>query len=166
MKNIIPHFILFTMFFSLNITFGSDDKKRDNSRMQKSEIRKHFLDENQSKKTSRGVPLFPGANQVDLLRSLLDAPPEKLRILRQTIERVEGMSLERKKEIKHRLRSLRNLKPEVRTKELKMLRHRQNILGKYWQTLEPVKRKEEMRKFYKLCLADRTQYFNTIKAEH
>ena len=83
MKNIIPHFILFTLFFSLNITFGSDDKKRDNSRMQKSEIRKHFLDENQSKKTSRGVPLFPGANQVDLLRSLLDAPPEKLRILRQ-----------------------------------------------------------------------------------
>ena len=166
MKNIIPNFIFFTLFFPLNVIFGGDDKKRDNSRMQKSEIRKHFLDKNQSKKTSRGAPLFPGANQVDMLRSLLDAPPEKLRILRQTIERVEGMSLEQKKEIKHRLRNLRNLKPEVRTKELKTLRNRQNILGKYWQTLEPEKRKEEMRKFHKMCLADRTHYFNAIKAEH
>ena len=165
MKNSTTKFVLLFLFIPLSLIFAADRKERDESGVKNLQIRKHFLDENQSTKTHRGTPLFPGANQVDLLRSLLDAPPEKLRILRQTIERLESMSMEQKKEIKHRLRNLRNSRPEDRTKELKNLRHRQNILGKYWQTLEPEKRKKEMRKFHKLSMAERTQYFNSIKGE-
>lgn len=165
MKNITAKLVLFFLFTPLSLIFAADLNERDVSGAKNSQIRKQFVDKNQSTKSHLKNPLFPGANQVDLLRSLLDAPPEKLRILRQTIERLEGMSIERKKEIKHRLKNLRNLRPEDRTKELKTLRNRQNILGKYWQTLEPEKRKKEMRKFHKLCLADRTQYFKSIKDE-
>jgi hypothetical protein len=162
MNKIIKKIIRLSLFFPLSLILASEVNDRKKLSIQKMEKRKHFPDKNQTKKTLRGIPLFPGANQVDLLRSLLDAPPENLRILRKTIERVEGMSPEQKKDIKHRLRNLRNLQPEGRTKELRALRHRQDVLGKYWKSLDPEMRKEEMRNFYQLSFADRTKYFNQV----
>ena len=162
MNQKIKKIITIALFFPLILTLAEEVNDRKKLSIQKMEKRKHFSDKNQTKKNLRGIPLFPGANQVDLLRSLLDAPPENLRILRKTIERVEGMSPEQKKDIKHRLRNLRNLQPELRTRELRALRHRHDVLNKYWKSLDPEMRKEEMRNFYQLSFADRTKYFNKV----
>ena len=70
MKNIITNFIFFTLFFPLNVIFGGDDKKRDNLRMQKSEIRKHFLDKNQSSNPPRKMTLL-NAKKAQLYLRLL-----------------------------------------------------------------------------------------------
>jgi hypothetical protein len=155
--------ILLSLFFPLSLSLGEGGDDRKKLSIQKMERTKHLSDKNQTKKNLRGIPIFPGANQVELLRSLLDAPPENLRILRKTIERVEGMSLEQKKDIKHRLRNLKNLQPERRSKELRALRHRQDVLSKYWNSLDLEIRKEEMRSFYKLSLLERKKYFEKIK---
>lgn len=108
-------------------------------------------------------PLFPGAGQVDLLRVLLDMPPEKLRIMRKTIERVEKMSPVHKKEIKIRLSRLRDLNPENRARELRVLRRRYETLNKHWQNMDSESRQLEMSKFFKLSLSERSKYFNEIK---
>ena len=111
------------------------------------------VDNNQTKRELHRKPHFPGASQVDLLRTLLEMPPEKLRIMRNTIERVEGMSPVQKKEIKTRLRKLKDLKPDYRLHELRLLRRRHDILNKYWQSLNSESREEEMKKFYNLSLS-------------
>ena len=125
--------------------------------------RPHFVDNNQTMRESHRKPLFPGASQVDLLRALLEMPPEKLRIMRKAIERVEGMSLVHKKEIKTRLRKLKDLKPDHRAHEIRVLRRRHDILNKYWQSLNSESRQAEMKKFYNLSLSERSIYWNKIK---
>jgi hypothetical protein len=90
-------------------------------------------------------------------------PPEKLRIMRRTIERVEGMSPVQKKEIKTRLRKLKDLNPDHRARELRGLRRRHDILNKHWQSLNSESRQEEMKKFYNLSLSERSIYLNKIK---
>lgn len=155
--------ILLSLFFPLSLSLGEKENDGKKLSIQKMERTKHFSDKNQTKKNLRGIPIFPGANQVELLRALLDASPENLRILRKTIERVEGMSLEQKKVIKHRLRNLKNLQPERRIKELRALRHRQDVLSKYWNSLDLEIREREMKNFYKLSLLERKKYFEKIK---
>ena len=150
MNKIIKKIIRLSLFFPLSLILASEVNDRKKLSIQKMEKRKHFSDKNQTKKNLRGIPLFPGANQVDLLRSLLDAPPENLRILRKTIE--------------HRLRNLRNLQPELRTRELRALRHRHDVLSKHWKSLDPEMRKEEMSNFHQLNFVDRTKYFNQVNA--
>ena len=122
-----------------------------------------LVDNNNSMRELHRKSLFPGARQVDLLRALLEMPPEKLRIMRKAIERVEGMSSVQKKEIKIRLRKLKDLKPDHQAHELRVLHRRHDILNKYWQSLNSESRQAEMKKFYSLSLSERSIYWNKIK---
>ena len=63
----------------------------------KNSIHKSLSDNNFTKMSSRRRPFFPDVNEVELLRSLLDASPERLKIMKKTIERVESMSPQKKK---------------------------------------------------------------------
>jgi hypothetical protein len=68
-----------------------------------------------------------------------------------------------KKEIKTRLRKLKDLKPDHRAHEIRVLRRRHDILNKYWQSLNSESRQAEMKKFYNLSLSERSIYWNKIK---
>ena len=79
---------------------GNEESLKQATTETKNSIHKSLSDNNFTKMSSRRRPSFPGANEVELLRSLLDASPERLKIMKKTIERVESMSPQKKKEIK------------------------------------------------------------------
>jgi hypothetical protein len=111
---------------------------------------------------ARQKPPFPGGREVELLRSLLDAPPERLKILKKTIERVELMSPQKKKEIKKRLRQLKESPPHIRAHELGRLKRRQMQLNNYWQGMSPKDRQNEIKAFRALSLVERESYFKSV----
>ena len=125
-------------------------------------IHKSSSDSNFTNISLRRKPSFPGANEVELLRSLLDASPERLKIMKKTIERVESMSPQKKKEIKKRLRQLKDSPPHIRAKELGWLKRRQEQLNNYWQTLSPQDRENEIKSFRALPSGEREKYFRSI----
>ena len=128
----------------------------------KNSIHKNLDDNNFTKLISRRRLSFPGVNEVELLRSLLDASPERLKIMKKTIERVESMSPQKKKEIKKRLRQLKDSPPHIRAKELGWLKRRQEQLNNYWQTLSPQDRENEIKSFRALPSGEREKYFRSI----
>jgi hypothetical protein len=79
----------------------------------------------------------PGDEQMELLHFLLDASPERLQAMRKTIERVESMSPEQRKSMRDRLKRFRENPPAARTKMMRDFRTRQDLLRKYWKTLDP-----------------------------
>ena len=128
----------------------------------KNSIHKNLDDNNFTKLISRRRLSFPGVNEVELLRSLLDASPERLKIMKKTIERVESMSPQKKKEIKKRLRQLKDSPQHIRAKELGWLKRRQEQLNNYWQTLSPQDRENEIKSFRAIPSGEREKYFRSI----
>lgn len=125
-------------------------------------IRKSFNDKNYTKMSLRRKSPFPGANEVELLRSLLDASPERLKIMKKTIERVESMSPQKKKEIKMRLRQLKDSPPHLRAHELGRLKRRYEQLTQHWASLEPKDRQNEIKAFRALSFTEREKYFKSV----
>jgi hypothetical protein len=127
---------------------------------------KRYGDGNVSKVDKKRQLNFPSSDQIDLLRSLLDASPERLRVMKKTIERVESMSPDQKRNVKMRLRKLRDAPPHIRFKELGNLRLRYEKLNKYWKSLKSEKRKSEMKNFQNLSLSERDSYFRDVVGNH
>ena len=125
-------------------------------------IHKSFNDKNYTKMNLRRKPLFPGANEVELLRSLLDASPERLKIMKKTIERVESMSPQKKKEIKMRLKQLKDSPPHLREHELGRLKRRYEQLTQHWASLQPKDRQNEIKAFRALSFTEREKYFKRV----
>ena len=119
-------------------------------------------DGNVSKVDKKRKLNFPSSDQIDLLRSLLDASPERLRVMKKTIERVESMTPDQKRNVKIRLRKLRDAPPHIRFKELGNLRLRHEKLTKYWQSLKSEKRKSEIKNFQNLSLSERDSYYRDV----
>lgn len=128
----------------------------------KNSIHKSLSDNNFTKMSSRRRPSFPGANEVELLRSLLDASPERLKIMKKTIERVESMSPQKKKEIKKRLRQLKDSPPHIRADEIGRLKRRYEQLTQYWASLNPKDRQNEIKAFRALTFPEREKYFKSV----
>jgi len=105
----------------------------------------------------------PNDEQIELLHFLLEASPERLRTMRNTIERVESMSPEQRKSMRARLKRFRENPPAARTKMMRDYRMRQDLLRKYWKTLDPETRAREMKHFYQLPLPQRSKYLEKVK---
>jgi hypothetical protein len=103
-----------------------------------------------------------GDEQIALLHSLLNASPERLKIIRKTIERVESMTLEERKNMRGRLKRFRDTSPHARSKMLKDFRVRQDFLGKHWQTLDSASRAKEIKRFHELPFPERKKYLEKI----
>ena len=100
----------------------------------------------------------PSEGQMELLRFLLEASPERLQVMRRTIERVEKMTPEERKSMRVRLKRFRENAPAARTKMMKDFQSRQDALHRYWKTLDPETRAREMKHFYQLPLPARSKY--------
>ena len=105
-----------------------------------------------------------GDEQIELLHSLLDAPPERLRVIRQTVERIESMSPEQRRGMKARLKRFRDKSPHDRSKMMSDFKARQDFLNRHWRTLDPPSRTREMNRFRKMDMGERTKYLERIRA--
>jgi len=105
----------------------------------------------------------PGEEQMELLRFFLEASPERLQVIRKTIERVEKMTPEERKSMRARLKRFREKAPAARTKMMKDFHMRQDLLNRYWKTLDPETRVREMNHFYQLSLPQRPKYFEKVR---
>ena len=86
--------------------------------------------------------------------------------MKKTIERVESMTPDQKRNVKMRLKKLRDAPPHIRFKELGNLRLRHEKLNKYWKSLNREKRKSEMENFQNLSLPERESYFRDVIGNH
>jgi hypothetical protein len=82
--------------------------------------------------------------------------------MRKTIERVESMSPEQRKSMRARLKRFRENPPAARTKMMRDFRIRQDLLWKYWKTLDPETKAREMKHFHQLSLPERSKYLEGI----
>ena len=105
----------------------------------------------------------PSEEQMELLRFLLEASPERLQVIRRTIERVEKMTPEERKSMRGRLKRFRENAPAARTKMMKDFQSRQDSLRKYWKTLDSETKAREMSNFYQLSFADRQKYLEKVR---
>ena len=153
---------IFLLGFGLVILNADEAIDGQETQKTKGLIRKSFYDKNHTKMGLLRKPLFPGANEVELLRSLLDASPERLKIMKKTIERVESMSPEKKKEIKMRWRQLKESPPHLRAQELGRLKRRHDQLSEYWATLNSKDRQNEIKAFRALSFTEREKYFKSV----
>lgn len=108
----------------------------------------------------------PNDEQIELLHFLLEASPDRLRAMRKTIERVEKMTFEERKSMRVRLKRFRENPPADRTKMMRDYRMRQDLLLKYWNTLDPETRAREMKHFYQLPLPQRPKYLEKVRRNH
>ena len=153
-------------FICFNILKSEDRDKENLIPGPDKRLVKSYGDGNVTKVDKKRKLNFPSSNQIDLLRSLLDASPERLRLMKKTIERVESMTPDQKRNVKVRLRKLRDAPPHIRFKELGNLRLRHEKLTKYWQSLKTEKRKSEMKNFQNLSLSERDSYFRDVIGNH
>ena len=103
--------------------------------------------------------------EIELLQRLLKAKPEKLRVMRKTIERVELMSQEQRKTMSERLRHFRNAPIAEKQRVMMTLKTRTKTLSQYWRKLDPQKKRAEMEHFRTLNEAERGNYFKKVKSK-
>jgi predicted CopG family antitoxin len=108
-----------------------------------------------------------GFNQmeIDILQRLLKAKPEKLRVLRKTIERVELMTVDERKAMSERLHAFRNSTTEEKKMLMMRLKNRSKAFSQLLKKLPPEKRRKEMEYFRSLNETQRGDYLKKAKAE-
>ena len=121
------------------------------------------IDENRSRSDFQRKRRSPSEEQMELLRFLLEASPERLQVIRRTIERVEMMTLEERKSMRGRLKHFRENAPAARSKMMKDFQSRQDLLRRYWKTLDPKAKAHEMKNFHKLPLPERQKYLEKVR---
>jgi len=120
-------------------------------------------DENRTRADFHRKKRPPSEEQMELLRFLLEASPERLQVIRGTIERVEKMTPEERKSMRARLKRFRENAPAARTEMMRDFRMRQDLLRRYWKTLDPETRAREMKHFYQLPLPQRSKYLEKVR---
>jgi len=120
-------------------------------------------DENRTRSDFQRRRRSPSEEQMELLRFLLEASPERLQVIRRTIERVEKMTPEERKSIRGRLKHFRENAPSARTKMMKDFQSRQDSLRKYWKTLDSEAKAREMKNFHQLPLPERQKYLEKVR---
>ena len=115
--------------------------------------------------SSRPPRQGPGSLQIDMLRRLLDAPPEQLRYMRETIERIERMSPEQREDMRRRLHNFRDLPQHRRSEVFSDFHRRQDQLHRYWESLPPEKREREKRRLHNLPAHERKAFLDRTLGE-
>ena len=158
--------VLFLLFFNILSSKGSSPVKDSITANTVDRELKRGFDKNMSKSGGFRKSNFSDLGEIEILRRLLDAPPEKLKIMKKTIERVESMTPEQKRNVSNRLKKLRESPPHIRHKEIGKLRFRRDKLNNYWQGLGVEERKSEMEKFFKLSALGREKYMTEITSKN
>ena len=120
-------------------------------------------DKRQHRGPGSDLPLADrGGEQLEMLRRLLDTPPEKLRLMRETIQRVEKMSPEDREDMRLRLKRFRELPLQRRSEVFRNFHHKQNSLRSYWDSMPPQKRDKEMHEFQRLPPHERKAFMDRV----
>ncbi len=111
----------------------------------------------------------PEIKKMYMLEKLLDMPPEKLTELKQSIERIEAMSLEEKDALRKRISKFKKIDP---AKQNEMRKAFENIppqerekLRKHWKDLTPEQRQAEATLIKNMTPAERDAWRKKIIAE-
>ncbi|MEC7800488.1 MAG: hypothetical protein VX609_04280 [Verrucomicrobiota bacterium] len=104
-----------------------------------------------------------GDDEIRFLRRLLELPPERLRMLRKTIERLENYSEEEREVLKDKLAHFRNGSPEERDKKIEDLMRRHALLREHIGKLPPGERASRMKKFQSLNLTEKKRFLDDLR---
>ena len=120
-------------------------------------------DKRQHRESESNLPLADkGGEQIEMLRRLLESPPEKLRLMRETIQRVEKMTPEDREDMRLRLKRFRELPLKRRSEVFRNFHHKQNSLRRYWDSLPPKKRDKELLEFQRLAPHERKAFVDRL----
>ena len=120
-------------------------------------------DKRQHRESESNLPLADkGGEQIEMLRRLLESPPEKLRLMRETIQRVEKMTPEDREDMRRRLKRFRELPLKRRSEVFRNFHHKQNSLRRYWDSLPPKKRDKELLEFQRLAPHERKAFVDRL----
>jgi hypothetical protein len=109
------------------------------------------------------LPLLVGeGEQIEMLRRLLDTPPEKLRLMRETIQRLEKMSPKDREDMRRRLKRFRELPKQRRSEVFRKFHHKQNSLRSYWDSLPAKTREKEQLEFQRLLPHERKAFMDRV----
>ena len=100
--------------------------------------------------------------QIEMLRRLLDTPPEKLRLMRETIQRLEKMSPKDREDMRRRLKRFRELPKQRRSEVFRKFHHKQNSLRSYWDSLPAKTREKEQLEFQRLLPHERKAFMDRV----
>ena len=155
--------VIHLLFVSLFACASMGEQKEPSRGKAREGPRVGYFDQNRTGSGFHRKRKPPGEEQMELLRFLLEASPERLHVMRKTIERVEKMTPEERKSMRARLKRFRENAPAARTKMMKDFHVRQDALNRYWKTLDPETRSREMKHFYQLPLPQRPKYLEKVR---
>ena len=155
-------YFLFFIFPIAGLHTASSQEGRDRKQDSPDKVRPSTEDKRQRIPGSGPPRQQGGYNRLEMLRRLLDAPPEQLRMIRETIRRIEQMTPPERDAMRKRLKNFRDLPSNSRSKMLSDFQTRQECLNRHWQSFPPDKRDKEKQNFEKLPLEKRKPYINRI----
>mgnify|MGYP005651572593 CR=1 FL=1 len=155
-------YFLFFIFPIAGLHTASSQEGRDRKQDSPDKVRPSTEDKRQRVPGSGPPRQQGGYNRLEMLRRLLDAPPEQLRMIRETIRRIEQMTPPERDAMRKRLKNFRDLPSNSRSKMLSDFQTRQECLNRHWQSFPPDKRDKEKKNFEKLPLEKRKAYINRI----
>ncbi|MBT5380265.1 MAG: DUF3106 domain-containing protein [Opitutae bacterium] len=155
-------YFLFFIFPIAGLHTASSQEGRDRKQDSPDKVRPSTEDKRQRIPGSGPPRQQGGYNRLEMLRRLLDAPPEQLRMIRETIRRIEQMTPPERDAMRKRLKNFRDLPSNNRSKMLSDFQTRQECLNRHWQSFPPDKRDKEKQNFEKLPLEKRKAYINRI----
>ena len=155
MNNFLKKYSLTAFILIFVFSVSGEPKKSD------SESVENKTKEDRKKKGSGFAKI--GDDEIRFLRRLLDLPPERLRMLRKTIERLENYSEEERKALKDKLAHFRSGRPEERDKKIEDLMRRHALLREHMGKLPLGERAKRMKKFQSLNLTEKKRFLDELK---
>ena len=155
-KFIQKHCLIFLTLISVPVLFLNSKTEDTNSDLVGKKTK-----EDRKKKGSAFAKI--GDDEIRFLRRLLELPPERLRMLRKTIERLENYSEEERKALKDKLAHFRSGSPEERDKKIEDLMRRHALLREHMGKLPPGERASRMKKFQSLNLTEKKRFLDELR---
>ena len=104
--------------------------------------------------------------EMALLDRLLSMPPERLSHLRQTIERVEGMSLEEREELRKKVRHFRHLHPRERSRMFRnweeLPKETRTLLRRHWEGMSHEERRARRHELESMEIRERMKFHKEL----
>jgi hypothetical protein len=158
----IPLYPFVSIFLVAGFYPASSQEDPDRRQDSSDKVRPSSEDKHQRAQGSGPPRQQGGYNRLEMLRRLLDTPPEHLRMIRETIRRIEQMTPPERDAMRKRLEKFRDLPSNSRTKMLSDFHTRQDFLNRHWQSFPSDKREKQKQDFEKLPPEKRKAYINKI----
>lgn len=155
-KYIQKHCLIFLTLISVPVLFLESKTEDTNSDLVGKKTKEA------KKKKGAGFPRV-GDEEIRMLRRLMDLSPERLKILRRTIERIENYSEEEREALKKKLSHFSNRSPEERGRKIEDLMRTHARLKEHMEKLSPGERASRMKKFQSLNLNEKKRFLDELK---